>query len=385
MAGTRPTRPQEPAARGPGAVVAGRFRLDAPLGHGGMGVVWGATQLVLDRPVALKLVRPEDLGDPARRDALLDEARAAARVSHPHLATVFDAGLDDDGSAFLAMERLDGEDLRALLARRGRLPPDEAIGLLLPALDALAAVHGAGLVHRDVKPENLQVTRASSGSLRCTLVDFGIAAEADLDTDDATGTLAYLSPERLRGGATVGPRDDLWSFGVVLYEALAGRAPFVGAHRQALVGAIERGVFPPLRDLAAEVSPTLAALVQRSLAHDPAQRPALARALHDELAGLRARPSRRRFAALAAVAVVVPAAWFLRPAPEPAPRPPERAVATSPPVVEAPAPDPTPDVPAPAGPVIGFSPRPATPRRVTPSSAPRPWLQPLPGKLRGTP
>ncbi len=383
MAGTRPTRPQDRTDYGPGTVVAGRFRLDAPLGHGGMGVVWSATQLVLDRPVALKLVRPEDLGDPARRDALLDEARSAARVSHPHLAAVFDAGLDDDGSAFFAMERLDGEDLRALLARRGRLRPDEALDLLLPALDALAAVHAAGLAHRDVKPENLHVARTSTGASRCALVDFGIASAADRDEDDATGTLAYLAPERLRGGAAPSPGGDLWSFAVVLYEALAGRAPFVGAHRQALTDAIERGAFPPLRDLAPAVPPALATLVHRALARDPSQRPASARALHDQLAGVRARPSRRRLAALAAFALAAPAVWFLRPARETAPPRATSAVPTTVPVVEAPA---TSDVPAPAAPLrpVTVAPRRSV-GRAAPISAERPWLQPLPGKLRGTP
>jgi predicted Ser/Thr protein kinase len=252
----------------------GHFEVVTTLGRGGMGVVYLAEDTSLHRRVALKVLPAATAGDPERRRRLLREARASAAVRHPNIATVHEVG-EADGRIFLAMEHVEGESLRARLAR-GPLGVGEAIAIARQVLEGLAAAHAAGFVHRDLKPENLMLTR--EGSLK--ILDFGLAkrsvarprtARRDELTSLVTregqvlGTPAYMSPEQAVGDP-VDHRSDVFSFGVLLYEMLVGRRPFLGASQVALMTAL-LGVDPePPSRARPEIGPALSAVVMRCLA-----------------------------------------------------------------------------------------------------------------------
>lgn len=207
----------------------GRYRIVEKLGDGGMGEVYLADDTTLDRHVAVKLPALPLAGDPESRNRVLREARAAATLNHPHVCIVHEVGEAPDGRPFIAMEYLQGETLAARIARRP-LTPDEAIVLGIDAASALGAAHARGVVHRDLKPSNIILTPHG-----CKVLDFGVASlarDAARDPANATGavmgTLRYMSPEQARGNV-VDHRSDLFSLGVVLYEAVTGRRPFEGA------------------------------------------------------------------------------------------------------------------------------------------------------------
>jgi hypothetical protein len=257
----------------PGAaerVLGGRYRLRSRLAAGGMGAVWAAEDLVLGREVAVKV-----LGDALATDRLAAlrlrrEARAAGRLVHPGIARVLDLG-EDGGRPYLVMELLHGESLAARLARAGPLAPAEAVRVVAAAADALDAAHRAGIVHRDVKPGNVFV--AGGGDVK--LLDFGIASAAG-DTavtgGDLLGTAAYLAPERVLGHDAT-PAADVYALGVLLYELLAGRPPFAGDTGTALAVAHVHAHPAPLRAVAPQAPPALAAACEHALAKDPADRP----------------------------------------------------------------------------------------------------------------
>jgi serine/threonine protein kinase len=261
--------------------VAGRYDLVRPLGHGAMATVDLTHDTELDRPVALKRLAENLARDDDLRRRFLREARLAARLAHPNVVRVFDVG-EDDGRPFIAMEYVDGETLAELLARRGRLPASEVARLGVQACAALAAAHAAGLVHRDVKPQNLILGR--DGALR--LSDFGIAVahEGTQFTLVGTvlGTAGYLAPEQARG-EQVTAAADLYALGAVLYELLAGE-PTRRSGSLAELGADE-GFRPPdvakrVRGIPAE----LAVAVNACLSRRPEDRPSSAAALARMLA-----------------------------------------------------------------------------------------------------
>ena len=209
-----------------GDVLGQRYRLTERIAVGGMGEVWRATDDVLGRDVAVKVLKEEYSGDPGFRQRFRAEARHSAALTHPNIAGVYDYG-EADRSAYLVMELVPGEPLSDVLAREGSLPPREAMGLLAQAAAGLAVAHAAGVVHRDVKPGNLLVT--PDGRVKVT--DFGIARASDAvpltATGQVMGTAQYLAPEQAMGrGAT--SASDVYALGVVGYEALAGRRPFDG-------------------------------------------------------------------------------------------------------------------------------------------------------------
>jgi eukaryotic-like serine/threonine-protein kinase len=271
------------------AIAGGRYRLERPLGHGGMASVFLARDTELDRAVALKLLAENLGGDESVRRRFVREARLAARLSHPNVVSVFDAG-EDDGRPYIVMEYVDGENLAELLARRGRVPPDEARGLALQAAQGLAHAHAAGLVHRDVKPQNLIL--GGDGTLK--IADFGIAraAETTALTQAGTvlGTAAYLSPEQALG-EEVTPATDVYSLGVVLYELLTGRPPFQVETLDDLAQRPDLEVVP-VRELAPEVPRDLEDVVMHCLARNPAYRPRDGSALAAELANDEPAPTR---------------------------------------------------------------------------------------------
>jgi serine/threonine protein kinase len=253
----------------PPRVLGVRYELVEVVGRGAMGEVWVAQDLRLDRRVAVKVLRAPVASDPALRARFGAEARAAARLSHPNVVTVFDSG-EQGGTPFLVMELLPGRTLADELAQ-GPLSPERAQTVGLEVLGGLAASHRAGILHRDIKPAN--VLLAEDGTAR--LADFGIAKSIEGGDATATGlilgTVAYLAPERLAGGAATA-QSDLYAVGAVLYEALAGRKPFTAETPFAVLGAIDQHPPPPLCDVRPELDPALAAAVERALARDPSDR-----------------------------------------------------------------------------------------------------------------
>jgi serine/threonine protein kinase len=250
--------------------VGGRYRLGERLGHGGMGEVFVAHDLRLDRDVALKLLRPDLVGQDGMRERVVAEARLAARLTHPHVVGVLDTG-EQDGRPFVVMERLSGRTLRDELAG-GPMPAERVRDVGLQVLRALAAAHELGIVHRDVKPGN--ILDAGVGTWK--VADFGIAKWVHADetltgTGELLGSPSYLAPERI-AGQQAGPASDLYAVGVLLYEALSGRKPFEGDDPLALAAAIREGSHEPITAIVAEADPTIAAVIERAMRRDPAER-----------------------------------------------------------------------------------------------------------------
>ncbi len=283
-----------------GRTVGGRYRLDTLVGQGGMGQVWTALDQTLSRQVAVKLLRPA-AGGGTRTDELrrrfARESRVTAGVDHPGLVTVHDAGTDGD-DLYLVMQYVRGTDLADHLAENEPYPWPWAVAVAAQLCSVLAAVHAAGVVHRDLKPRNLMLR--PDGTL--VVLDLGLAAVLDADTTRVTltgspvGSPAYMSPEQALGDQ-VGPRSDLYSLGVVLHELLSGIVPFDGS---SALGTLHRHLNEPpvpLRRLRPELPEELEELVLRLLAKDPARRPADAHALHLALTPLLPAPPTEHAAA----------------------------------------------------------------------------------------
>jgi serine/threonine-protein kinase len=273
---------------GPGDTIAGKYRLESLLGEGGMGSVWRASNLLLEVPVAIKLLR-SDLAATELGERLRVEARAAAQLAHPSIVRVFDIGEAEWGDPFIVMELLVGESLGDVL-QRGPLAPKAAVAMLLPIAEALSLAHSRGVVHRDLKPDNVFLAVEGS-SLQPKLLDFGIAkvssprARGAYQTETGTllGSPDYMSPEQAYGRTDIDERSDVWAFCVVLYEAIAGRTPFHGDSCQSLLRSIVSDPTPPLMKFA-DVDPALAALIESGLAKDVNARPASITLLAQQLA-----------------------------------------------------------------------------------------------------
>lgn len=217
-----------------GEVVSDRYRIEQPLGEGGMGVVFLARQLNLDRVVAIKILRPQLAIDPVARTRFEREARAAATLDHPGVIKIFDFG-EHNGLLYLTMERIVGMTLRQLLrATSDTLPIERAISITTQIADVLTATHAISLVHRDLKPENIFLVPSDLGQDRVVVADFGLAifsadrlGERLTRTGEVMGTPAYLSPEQTRGKA-LGPKVDVYALGCILYEMITGTVPFDG-------------------------------------------------------------------------------------------------------------------------------------------------------------
>jgi serine/threonine protein kinase len=252
-------------------VLAGRYRLDERIAVGGMGEVWRGLDTLLGRPVAVKCLKPEYVGHPEFSERFRAEARHAAGLSHPGIASVYDYGeqTSPEPAAWLVMELVEGEPLSALLHREGALDPAQALDIVGQAAMALSAAHVAGVVHRDVKPGNLLVR--PDGVVKVT--DFGIARAVDAvpitRTGTVMGTAYYLSPEQA-SGRPVTFASDVYSLGAVAYECLAGRRPFPGDNPLAVASAHVSEPPPPLP---VEIPQPVRDLVLRALEKDPAQRP----------------------------------------------------------------------------------------------------------------
>src|SRR5436305_5760934 len=269
--GPRSTTPAVSRPPQPGDLIADRYELEELVGPGGMSSVFRAHDRQLERRVALKVLHEHYAADPEYLERFRREARAVARLSHPNIVTVIDRG-DDDGRQFIVFEYVEGENLKELVLRSGRLPVRRAVELALPVADGLAFAHQEGLVHRDVKPQN--VLLSSEGEVKVT--DFGIARSLHVEhgvtqTGTVLGTGEYLAPEQA-SGKPVSPATDVYSLGVVLWELLAGDVPFVGENFVAVALRHVNEPPPHLRERRPDVSPRLDAAVQRALAKDPARR-----------------------------------------------------------------------------------------------------------------
>jgi serine/threonine protein kinase len=265
-----------------GRILGGRYRLDRELARGGMATVWIAEDPLLSRRVAVKLLLPELAVDDALRVRFRNEAIAAAKLTHPGIVATYDTG-DDDGTAYIVMELVEGKTLRRLLDERGRLPVHEAVDISSQVADALEHAHRQGLVHRDIKPANVLVQAEG----RAKVTDFGIAKAAGGDdltrTGTVVGTARYLAPEQVNGHAVDG-RADVYALGLILYEMLAGRAPFGGDSDMATAVARLTNAPEPIRAARPEVSRPLEDVLARSLARDPEYRYQSAQAFKDALA-----------------------------------------------------------------------------------------------------
>ncbi len=260
------------------AAVAGRYSLDRELGRGGMGVVYLANEVDLDRPVAIKLLPPDRAGNERLRERFLREARTAAKLSHPNIIPIH--AVDDVGGfVFFAMAYVDGETLAERVRARGPLPPSEAARVLREVTWALAHAHGHGVVHRDVKPENILLERATG---RALVADFGIAAAEESATGEVTGTPEFMSPEQALGKA-VDARSDLYAFGCTAYYVLSGRLPFRGRTPTEVLAKQVNAVAEPLAVAAGALPRRLAQTVERCLAKRPQHRPKSAEEVGEQL------------------------------------------------------------------------------------------------------
>lgn len=267
--------------------IAGRFRIEREIGTGGMGTVYLATHLGLERPVAVKIIKREFAGDADVAERFLREARTMAKLRHQHAAMIFDAGNLPDGRHFIVMEFVEGETLSQVLAREGRFTPSRAVGIATQICDVLEEAHRLGIVHRDLKPSNILL-----GPRGVCVLDFGVAKVlassvestvtcASTGSGQLIGTPRYMSPEQCLG-QRVGARSDLYSLGVLLYEMLAGRPPFVDPLQSALLIKQATAPAPPLPKLRPDIGRPLALAVHTLLAKRADDRPrsaAIAKAL----------------------------------------------------------------------------------------------------------
>jgi serine/threonine-protein kinase len=262
-----------------GDFIAGKYRLSRLLGEGAMGVVWAATDVRTEAEVALKLIRQAPEISQEQRTRLFREARACGRIRHRNVVEVYDVGETSAGQAFLVMQVLHGESLADRLAREGRIAVPAAIAIASDIARGLGAAHAVNIVHRDLKPANVFLDRDPEveGPV-VKLVDFGVSKllgpqdASSTATGSVMGSPAYMSPEQARGAKTIDHRTDVWALGVVLFEMLAGRRPFLGDTAFAVVGEIFTAPIPDLRDVVPGIDPRIAHAVSRCLERDVQQR-----------------------------------------------------------------------------------------------------------------
>ena len=256
-----------------GAIIEGKFRLDAQLGRGAMGTVYRATQLNLERPVAIKVMRSDITTNPVAIERFKREALAIARLKHPRIVSIFDYGVAQDIGAYIVMEYLEGNSLRAELKNGVGLPVDRALRWMRQVCSAVGVAHAAGVIHRDLKPHNIFLEKTQEGPF-VKVLDFGLAklqrgSEEGVVNLTKSGTLVgsppYMSPEQCED-LPLDPQSDIYSLGCVFYEMVAGRPPFIGSSPiDVLVKHMNEQPRPP-SEFAAEVPPQLDAILLKALA-----------------------------------------------------------------------------------------------------------------------
>jgi len=257
-------------------VLAGRFRVESELGEGGMARVYGVTDLTTGRPLALKLLRAGVASEEEAVERLRREGEVLTRLKHPAVVRIETYGVLADGRLYLAMELLEGETLGARM-RKGKLSPAELCPILTGAAAGLTAAHEAGVVHRDLKPDNIFLCSRGSGlPEQVKLLDFGISKIVDYErltrTGQILGTPRYMAPEQLAADHDLGLRVDIYALGVILYEALAGHPPFIASSPSDLIVAVLHGKVVPLNSYRPDVSPELEAIVLRAMSRDETAR-----------------------------------------------------------------------------------------------------------------
>jgi serine/threonine protein kinase len=274
--------PQFAAGVRAGDVLVGKYRIEKVLGAGGMGVVVAAHHLHLDERVAIKFLLPEALGNPEAISRFAREARAAVKIKSEHVARVSDVGTLDNGAPYMVMEYLEGDDLADWVQKQGPLAVEQATEFVLQACEAIAEAHGLGIVHRDLKPANLFCIRRSDGRLSVKVLDFGIskvtragASGADMGmtkTAAVFGSPLFMSPEQLQSARDVDARTDIWSVGVILFELLTGKVPFVGETFPDLCIKIATQRTPLPTKLRPEIPSGLEQVILKCLAKDRGRR-----------------------------------------------------------------------------------------------------------------
>ncbi len=351
----------------------GRWTLEGVLGEGATARVFAARHVDVARRAAVKVLHADRALDPVARERFAREADAAARVRHPNVVPVLDAGIED-GVAYVVMDLLEGDSLAAILGREGALAPSRAARLGRDLAAGLAAIHARGVIHRDLKPANVVLVPDGEGD-HPVLVDFGAAWLTDPASGEALtlrgellGTPRYMSPEQ-GAGVALDPRSDLYALGVVLYECLTGRCPYEGPTWQATLLAAARGRCPPIRTLRPEVPAALDRVVRRAMAPDRDARYPNAAALREALEHAWVSPRRSPWGALAAAlacgvlgVAAIPQRVRVAPSVVPA-RPHEPPAAPAPDRVDAPtaqepgSPSPTPSLPTVEAPRVQPPPR----------------------------
>jgi len=265
-----------PGSPFPSGTVLGRYRVVRVIGFGGNGTVYEAIHQDLDKRVALKVLHEEVTSDPTSRQRFLQEGRVAASIHHPHVVELFDVG-QEGGRLYLVMELLEGRSLADQYDVHGAMEVSRVVDLLLPVCAALATAHEAGVVHRDLKPDNIFLAKARHGAIQPKLLDFGISKLTRqrgraLTEQEILGTPDYMSPEQIRATASVDGGTDQYSLAVVLYEGVTGRRPFAGDDLQELLDAILNGRAPKPSSLVPAIPADFEAVVLRAMARSAAER-----------------------------------------------------------------------------------------------------------------
>lgn len=261
-----------------GRLIGGKYRIVRALGGGSMGSVYEATNVWTSRQVAVKVLREDLATIPEIVERFVQEGRSTTMIAHPNVVDVLDMGRDDDGVVYMVQEQLVGVSLDKLLVKHKRLPLRDTLDIAVPIMGGLAAAHRRGIVHRDVKPDNILLAQTHGGRVVAKLIDFGVAKLLDPIRQPRTrpgaviGTAHYMSPEQVSGSEGVDQRADVWAMGIVLYEMLAGKRPYEGEGVTQICEAITQGPAAPLTDCAPEVPPGVAQVIQGALTQDRSQR-----------------------------------------------------------------------------------------------------------------
>ncbi len=278
----------------PGDVIDNKYRVVRLIGEGGMGTVYEGENTRISRRVAIKVLRAEAANRPELAARFEREARAAAQIGSKHVCDVLDLGDLPNGDSYLVMEFLDGEDLASRLKSLGRMPDAEALSVAYQLTEGLATMHEAGIIHRDLKPANVFLSKGAHGRDTVKILDFGVSKFASQPNDSlhmtatgaVMGTPLYMSPEQARGAKDIDARSDLYAVGVVLYKAVTGKLPFRGDNFNEILFKIALEIPPPVMELAPDVDPAFAAIIERAMAKDPTDRYQTARELNQALYAL---------------------------------------------------------------------------------------------------
>ncbi len=263
-----------------GEIVAGKFCVERVIATGGVGIVVAARHLQLGETVALKFLLPQVDRDATDIARFVREAQSAVKLKNEHVARVLDVGSLEDGSPYMVMEYLDGQDLDHVVRHQGPLSISDAVGYVLQACEAIAEAHHIGIVHRDLKPSNFFLTNRTDGSPLIKVLDFGIAkARAELEQDvsltktrTVLGSPVYMSPEQIRSARSVDHRSDIWSLGITLYELLTDQLPFDGDSITGVAAAVSTDPIAPIRSIRPEIPIGLSTVIERCLEKKPSDR-----------------------------------------------------------------------------------------------------------------